>query len=66
MKSNVYLICTADEYELALCCCETVKEVAELIGVKPLSVNMAFYRAGNNICRVGGYQIEKVWLSSND
>lgn len=66
MKSNVYLICTADEFELALCCCETVKEVAELIGVKPLSVNMAFYRSGNNICKVGGYQIEKVWLSSND
>lgn len=66
MKSNVYLICTADEFELALCCCEAVKEVAELIGVKPLSVNMAFYRSGNNICRVGGYQIEKVWLSSND
>ena len=66
MKSNVYLICTTDEFELALCCCETVKEVADLIGVKPLSVNMAFYRSQGNICRVGGYQIEKVWLSSND
>ena len=67
MKRNyTYLICTTDEYELALWACDTVKEVAELLGVKIETVHVAFYRTKTNICKVGGYQIEKVWMGDEN
>lgn len=64
-KERCYLICTADEYETALYCADTVEEVARILEVKTSTIHTFFYRAKSDIIKVGGLQVERVWLTED-
>lgn len=62
-----FMMVSNDKYELPLCVAESVKELAEMVGIKPNSITVALLRGrekGNKKIYAKKYKFIKVEISN--